>query len=327
MRLVTFHVGPATPLRVGCLISDDSAVIDLGALHSRSPEFASMQALIEAGPVAWDRARESVERASKSGEAIVNRSACTLVAPVPRPLQMRDFGCFSEHALNCQEVKLRRAAKSADDPVAAYEALRAANPPKLARDYHERPRFYTCNRLSVVGDGTVVPWPEMSDRLDFELEFGIFIGLPARDVSETVATRHIFGYTLFNDMTMRDVQEAEERTGGKNKDFDCGNVMGPCIVTSDEIGDPYTLRAQARVNGQTWCDNNTSTMDRSFEQIIAYMSRSQTLYPGEFFASGTVGRGCGFERDEYLKPGDLVEIEMERIGTLSVTVGSRQGKS
>jgi 2-keto-4-pentenoate hydratase/2-oxohepta-3-ene-1,7-dioic acid hydratase in catechol pathway len=122
---------------------------------------------------------------------------------------------------------------------------------------------------------------------------------------------------------MRDVQQAEERTGGKNKDFDCGNVMGPCIVTADEIGDPYSLRAIARVNGEVWCDNNTRTMDRSFEQVISYMSQAQTLHAGEFLASGTVGTGCGLERDRYLNPGDVVELEVERIGTLRTIIGNR----
>lgn len=320
MRLVTFTHAGSPQAHVGALLDGDQFVLDLSATHPRDEAFRSMQDLIEAGPDAWDRAREAC---AGRGGPVLRREAVRLLAPVPRPIQMRDFGCFSEHFINCGITKLRRRAAAEPDPEAAFRHLMATQPPRLPHDYMTRPRFYTCNRLSVVGDGTVVPWPELSNRLDFELEFGIFIGRPARDVSEERAAEHIFGYTLFNDMTMRDVQAAEERTGGKNKDFDCGNVMGPCIVTADELPDPYALRAMARVNGEVWCDNNTSTMDRHFEQIIAYMSQSQTLHAGEFFASGTVGRGCGFEHDRYLSPGDRVELEMEGIGTLAISVGPR----
>lgn len=324
MRLVTFESAGRAPA-VGALVRDDRHIVDLARACPGDAAFHSMQGLIEAGPAALDKARDAADAAARSGGHLHATAECRLLAPVPVPVQMRDFGCFSEHFRNCRETRLRRRAASAPDPQKAYEAAVAAGGLKLPADFMERPRFYTCNRLSVVGHGTVVPWPEMTEQLDFELEFGVFIGTPARDVPEEHAHRHIFGYTLFNDLTMRDVQEAEERTGGKNKDFDSGNVMGPCIVTADEIPDPYALRAFARVNGETWCDNTTATMDRTFAQIIAYMSRSQTLHAGEFLASGTVGGGCGLERDRYLNPGDRIDIGMERIGTLSITIGQREG--
>lgn len=327
MKLVTFmHQGGAASA-VGCLVHADQAIVDISATFASEPGFHSMQALIEAGPAHWDRARQACADAGEDRARLLQRSEAILLAPVPRPIQMRDFGCFSEHFYNCREVRLRKKAAGAPDPEAAYHAMVAAGQRDLPRDFFERPRFYTCNRLSVVGDATVVPWPYLTKQLDFELEFGIFIGKVARDVGEAEAGEYIFGYTIFNDLTMRDVQAAEDRTGGKNKDFDCGNVMGPCIVTPDEIGNPYDLRAIARVNGEVWCDNSTRTMDRSFEQIIAYMSQAQTLHPGEFFGSGTVGTGCGLERDRYLQPGDTIELEVERIGTLRSTVGPHRSQA
>lgn len=322
MRLVTFR-GIDGSEAAGALIQGDSLIVDLARAAPADPSMRSLQGLIEAGPAAWDAAREVIERARRSGDFVIATHTRQLLAPVPMPLQMRDFGCFAEHYVNCQEVKLRRRVAGAADPRKAYEAEVAAGALALPPDYLTRPRFYTCNRLSVVGPDTTVPWPEMSSRLDFELEFGIFIGLRTCDVSEEEASRSIFGYTLFNDLTMRDVQAAEARTGGKNKDFDCGNVMGPCIVTADELPNPYDLRCWAHVNGQVWCENTTATMSRSFEQVIAYMSRSQTLHPGEFFGSGTVGRGCGLEQDRYLEPGDRVVIGMAGIGELAVTIGER----
>ena len=102
----------------------------------------------------------------------------------------------------------------------------------------------------------------------------------------------------------------------KSKDFDTANVMGPCLVTADEIEDPYDLTMIARVNGEEWGRGNTRDMRWRFEDVIAHISRSETLYPGEFLGSGTVGNGCGLEQLRFLNPGDVIELEVERIGVL-----------
>jgi 2-keto-4-pentenoate hydratase/2-oxohepta-3-ene-1,7-dioic acid hydratase in catechol pathway len=102
----------------------------------------------------------------------------------------------------------------------------------------------------------------------------------------------------------------------KGKDFDTGNVLGPWIVTLDEIGDPHTLDMEARINGERWGGGNSSQMHHSFNAILAFISRSETLYPGEVIASGTVPTGCGLELGRFLKPNDVVELEIERIGVL-----------
>ena len=101
----------------------------------------------------------------------------------------------------------------------------------------------------------------------------------------------------------------------KGKDFDTGNIIGPCIVTKDEI-DPYNLTMIARVNGEEWSRGSSSTIHWTFEDLIAHVSRSETLHPGEFFGSGTVGGGCGLEQEKYLSPGDVIELEVEGIGIL-----------
>jgi 2-keto-4-pentenoate hydratase/2-oxohepta-3-ene-1,7-dioic acid hydratase in catechol pathway len=131
--------------------------------------------------------------------------------------------------------------------------------------------------------------------------------------------KHVFGYTIFNDMSARDAQalEMEGRLGpAKGKDFDTGNPMGPCLVTADEIPDPYNLTMIARVNGEEWGRESSSTMYWKFEDLISYISRSETLYPGEFLGSGTVGNGCGLEHMRFIKPGDVIGLEVERIGVL-----------
>ena len=133
------------------------------------------------------------------------------------------------------------------------------------------------------------------------------------------------GYTIFNDMSARDAQAAEMPGmlgPAKSKDFDTANIMGPCLVTADELGDPYDLNMVARVNGEEWGRGNTRDMRWAFEDVIAHISRSETLYPGEFLGSGTVGNGCGLEQLRYLRPGDLVELEVDGIGVLRTRVGS-----
>jgi 2-keto-4-pentenoate hydratase/2-oxohepta-3-ene-1,7-dioic acid hydratase in catechol pathway len=155
--------------------------------------------------------------------------------------------------------------------------------------------------------------------LDYELEFGVFIGKGGVNIPAEKARNNIFGYTIFNDVSARDAQsrEMEGQLGpAKGKDFDTGNVMGPCLVTADEIPDPRALTMVARINGEEWTRASSATMHWTFEQIIEFVSRDETLYPGEFLGSGTVGGGCGLELDRWLAPGDLIELEVERIGTL-----------
>jgi 2-keto-4-pentenoate hydratase/2-oxohepta-3-ene-1,7-dioic acid hydratase in catechol pathway len=155
--------------------------------------------------------------------------------------------------------------------------------------------------------------------MDFELEFGCYIGKAGCDIAKEKAREHIFGYTLFNDFSARD-EQTKEMAGqlgpGKGKDFDGGNAMGPCLVTADELTDPYRLTMAVRVNGEEWGRGNSSDMHWTFEDCIAHASRAETVFPGEFFGSGTVGNGCGLEQLRFLQSGDTVELEVEGIGIL-----------
>ena len=170
--------------------------------------------------------------------------------------------------------------------------------------------------------------PAYTKRLDWELEFGIFIGKEGRDIPAEKAREYIGGFSIFNDFSARDIQgqEMKSRLGpAKGKDFDGGNAIGPVLVTPDEIPDPYNLSMKARVNGEEVSVGNTRGMHWTFEQMIAYVSQGETLHPGEFFASGTATvpesgkdrRGCGLEMGRFLKAGDTVELEVERIGVLT----------
>lgn len=324
MRLVTYQAGQEPP-RIGALVEDDRFIVDLRQadwqLNNReSRAFASMIDLMAAGPGMLDEARRAVEAARTSGgDALVETTSVHLLAPVPRPTQMRDFLCFELHLRQARETRFRRLAAASDDPEGTFEEYRARgnlDPPQI---WYDQPIYYTSNPMAVIGTEQDVIWPHFSEKMDFELEFGIFIGAGGQDIPKERAGDHIFGYTIFNDISARDTQirEMQGQLGpGKGKDFDTANVMGPCLVTADEIGDPYDLTMTARINGTEMSRGSSGDMHHNFEEIIAYISQSTTLYPGEFLGSGTVGTGCGMEYDRYLEPGDLMELEIDRIGVL-----------
>ncbi|HTD75163.1 MAG TPA: fumarylacetoacetate hydrolase family protein [Steroidobacteraceae bacterium] len=321
MRLVTF-VGSSAEQRLGALIDDDAMVIDLQsanvAAHGNPrPELASVLALIEGGDAALQFARSLQKSAPE--QARMARSQVKLRAPIQPPPQMRDCLCFELHLRQCFESARRFRARRSADPEAAIRAMDTSADDRVLETFNRQPIYYKANRFAVIGTDEDVIWPSFSKALDFELEFGCYIARKIKDVGRDAARSHIVGYTIFNDISARDAQ-ALEMPGllgpAKSKDFDTANVMGPCLVTADEIEDPYDLTMIARVNGEEWGRGNSRDMRWKFEDIIAHVSRSETLYPGEFLGSGTVGNGCGFEQMRYLKADDIVELEVEGIGVL-----------
>jgi 2-keto-4-pentenoate hydratase/2-oxohepta-3-ene-1,7-dioic acid hydratase in catechol pathway len=269
---------------------------------------------------------DSVALAAKLARGAARSRTCShvlsdvrLLAPIPAPPQMRDFLCFERHLTQAFDAARKVRAAGTPDPAAAMREMEAKGILSIPQAWYERPIFYHPNRLNVVGTGHEIEWPAFSERLDFDLEFGCFIGTPGRNISREKAREHIFGYTIFNDVSARDEQMKEmpgQLGPGKGKDFDTGNVLGPCLVTADELKDPYKLKMEARVNGERWGGGNSGEMHWKFEDCIAHAARSETIVAGEFFGSGTVGSGCGLEQMRFLKPGDVVELEVEGIGVL-----------
>ena len=159
-----------------------------------------------------------------------------------------------------------------------------------------------------------------SKRMDFELEMGWVIGRKGRDIAPENAIEHLFGFTIYNDFTARDTLFAEmaARLGpAKGKDFDGGNSLGPWIVTMDEIGDPHNLEMTAHINGKEFSRGNSGQAYHKIEDCVAYVSRCETLHPGEILGSGTVGTGSGIESDYWLQDGDTVALTIDKIGTLT----------
>lgn len=227
-----------------------------------------------------------------------------LMAPL-RPRSMRDFLSFRGH-MEAASTELGR-------PI----------PP----DWESVPGYYKALPDTVIGPDQTIPWPAYTDKLDHELELACIIGKPGRDISTDDALDHVFGWTIWNDVSARDVQARELPIGlgpGKAKDWDGSNVLGPCIVTADEI-DGTDLRMSVRVNGELWGEDSSANMHHDFRDLIAYASQAQTLHPGELLGSGTAAGGSGFELGRWLAPGDLIQMEIAGIGVLTNAVSTKGG--
>jgi 2-keto-4-pentenoate hydratase/2-oxohepta-3-ene-1,7-dioic acid hydratase in catechol pathway len=298
---------------IGAVHSGDAIILDLTAASKGADTFASMLALIDAGDRGLDEARRLIEAHRGVSSLNLRVAEVELLSPLPEPRQMRDGMSYETHIR--QGVRGMRHLMDGGD----MAKVDAAELPPLAAIYRELPIYYITNRMVVRGPDATISWPRYSKVMDYELEYGVIVGRTGANIDEAHAREHIFGYTIFNDFSARD-QQGKEMSGGlgpaKGKSFDGSNVLGPWIVTRDEISDPYSLNASVRVNGETRCKSTTAGMLFSFEKMIAYMSQDETIHAGEFIGSGTIGNGCGLEIGRFLEDGDIVELEIEKIGVL-----------
>ncbi len=334
MRLVTFrHEGRE---EIGALGKQDSEIVRLKAsefLRSGvvNPHLQTMLAFLEGGSAAREAAQRAAEFAlSQQPDGVtLDRASVELLSPVPRPESIRDFMVFEQHVINCtRRFGMSRGLASLDRMVEKTLGRKSTLAYRMMRPWYERPVYYKGNRMTVIGDGASVTIPRYTKRFDWELEFGIFLCKQGRDISKGNARDFIGGFTIFNDLSARDIQgkEMRGRLGpAKGKDFDGGNAIGPALVTPDEVPDPYNLEMRARINGEEASYGHTRGMRWTFEELIAYASQDETLYPGEFFGSGTgtvpeSGENrccCGLEMGRFLKAGDTIELEVERLGKLT----------
>lgn len=239
-----------------------------------------------------------------------------------------------------------RAAIGADD--ARIEAVELTNAldPSAYRDYmvfeehfsfgyrwqgrpvpdvlYELPIAYLGNPASFLGPEDTIPWPHYTERLDYELELGIVIGRAGTQLTPEEAIKHVVGLTILNDVSARDIQ-AREMTGNlgpcKGKHFAC--VTGPYVTTLDGLPWESGLRMQARVNGETWCDANSSEAIWSVGELVAWASQGEFLQPGQLLGTGTCNGGSTIELGRTLSPADRLEFEIEGLGTLANTIGDR----
>lgn len=286
MKLVTYR----SRERISIGAWEPSGLIDLAAV---APDMLS---LIDGGTEALARARSFL----RSGRPAIPFEQVTLLAPIPAP--RRNVIClglnYAEHAKESAEAR--------------------------GREYHQHqhPVFFTKATHTINRHEGAIPFdPAVSDQIDWEAELGVIIGLGGKNIPIEQAYDHVFGYTCINDISARDLQ-ANHSQFFKGKSLDGACPMGPWIVTADEVPDPHQLPIACRVNGVTKQDSNTERMIFRIPDIIAILSRGLTLDAGDIIATGTPS-GVGFARKppEFLKPGDVVEVEIEKIGVLRNHVG------
>ena len=218
-----------------------------------------------------------------------------LLAPLANPASVRDFYAFEAHVKK------------------GFEKRGEALPP----EWYEIPVYYKSGHHNIIGTDEDVRWPAFTSRFDYELELAAIVGKKGRDIAARDARGYIAGFTVMNDFSARDIQRKEMRVRlGPAKGKDWCTALGPYLVTPDEIGDPYSLEMSARINGELWSHGNSSSIYWKFEQMIEFLSRDDTIFPGDVIGSGTVGGGCGLELDRWVQPGDVMELTIEKIGTL-----------
>ncbi|MDQ3678613.1 MAG: fumarylacetoacetate hydrolase family protein, partial [Actinomycetota bacterium] len=325
VRLLTFERGGAEQL--GAVARDSQLVVALaGASQARdgrpAPGTGSLLELLQAGPAAIENAAELVQWATGPDAAphvTVSLADVELLAPIPRPPSLRDAMSFETHVVNSFRKGTLRRLAAVDARLERALGARRSLTHLLVRGFYAQPPYYNASTAATVGSDAMVRIPRYCHVFDYELEWAVVIGREGADIAAGQARDHIAGYTIFNDFSARDEQAKAMRSllgPGKGKDFDTGNALGPWLVTRDEIPQPYELTMTARVNGAEWSRASTADMYWTFEDLIAHVSRSETLRVGDVIASGTAGLGCGLEHGAFLKPGDVVELEVERLGVL-----------
>ena len=291
MKLVSYATLPAGQPRPGILL-DDKRIAEIPAALG-----ASMLDLIRAGPSTLEKLKAL---AAKPEGDVVALADVKLHAPIPRPA--KNVFCVGWNYLEHFEEGAQKLQEK--------------------RDLPQHPVFFSKATTAINGPFDSVPFDKtISTSLDWEVELGVIIGKGGKNIAEADAMKHIFGYTVVNDVTWRDLQRRHGGQWHKGKSLDGTCPMGPCIVTADTI-DPTNLRVTCRVNGVVKQDSFTRHMYFKIPRLIAELSLGMTLEPGDIISSGTP-EGVGFARTppEFLKPGDLLETEIEGIGTIRNTIG------
>jgi 2-keto-4-pentenoate hydratase/2-oxohepta-3-ene-1,7-dioic acid hydratase in catechol pathway len=281
-------------------ILPDGAALRLAAAEATSKPnafFSSMQRLIEAGEQGLEAAHALVAKAATLGSAIVPAESVVFAAPLPRPA--KNVFCvgrnYAEHIAEGERAQ------------------------KTKIGITEHPVFFTKPATAVVGPGEdVLLFSHVSQQIDYEVELAVVIGRPGRDIPAERAFEHVYGYTILNDVTARDVQRRHGGQYFKGKGLDRSCPMGPWIVTADEVPSPGDLGIRLKVNGELRQDGNTSAMIFDIPTLIASLSEGLTLEPGDVIATGTPsGVGYAMDPPRFLKHGDVVECEIDGIGKLT----------
>lgn len=299
MRLYTLtHQGtPTAAVQAG-----DGTLVPISQIIPGGP--ADLLSVIQGGPDVWDRVR----RAAASARGGTSLDQADLLAPLPQP--RRNVFCVGWNYLeHFDEGKGKHAGVSTPDDIPEY------------------PTFFSKQPNTVIGTGKPAWFPAPhSTQLDWEAELTVVIGRAGREIPEERAFEHVFGYTVADDLSVRDLQRRHGGQWFKGKNFDTHLPMGPAIVTADEVPDPHALHIGTRVNGVTKQDSNTKFMVFRIPRLIRELSAGMLLEPGDLIITGTPS-GVGYARNppEFLHVGDTVEVEVENIGVVRTTIETYPG--
>ena len=302
MKLVTYQLLDATEMRTGIWISRDE-VLDISAeLRARgnAAVTTTMLHIIDAGPALLDTLR-GIAQTPKTEPILLNRAL--LKAPIPRP--RKNVFCVGWNYLDHFN-----------------EGAASIQHPQEARELPQWPVFFSKAPTAVTGPYDAIPYDaSVSTQLDWEVELGVVIGKAGKNIAEADAMAHVFGYTVINDVTWRDIQRRHGGQWDKGKSLDGTCPMGPCIVTADAI-EPNNLEVTCRVANMVKQQSNTKHLYFKIPRLIHDLSLGQTLEAGDIISTGTPA-GVGFARKppEWLQPGDLLETEIAGIGVMRNPIG------
>jgi 2-keto-4-pentenoate hydratase/2-oxohepta-3-ene-1,7-dioic acid hydratase in catechol pathway len=287
--------------RLGALLDRDQEpgwMLDVGAFSKarQADTPADLVDLIEASPAAQQRIADLVQSAQPDDPGWLRQEQASFLAPVRAPNALRDFMAFPDH-------------------VAAAAARRGRDIPE---PWNRIPVYYKGNRRSIVGPQQAVRRPSYSQYLDYECEIAAILGRPGRDLPVATAADAIFGYTVMNDWSARDIQSEEMACWlgpAKGKDF--ATSLGPVVVTPDEWSPDDPHQVTATVDGTVWSKGTTQGRRWSFAEMISWVSRDEDVYPTDVFGSGTFGGGCGLDLGRRLPDECTVAIDVDGLGELA----------
>ena len=299
MRWCSFTTPTGGAARLGALVARDGAdrVLDVGAwARSRSADApADLVDLVEASAGTQERVTDLVRSAPEDAAGWVRPADVRLLAPLRAPNSLRDFLAFRDHVE-------RGAARRGSEVPEAWDRI---------------PVYYKGNRRSIAGPGDVVRWPSYTEKMDYECEVAAVVGRGGRDLDAEQAEAHVFGYTVMDDWSARDVQRDEMSCWlgpAKAKDF-CTS-LGPVVVTPDEWSPEDDHRMEVLVDGEVWSTGSTAGRRWTFGEMLAWVSRDEDLWPTDVVGSGTFGGGCGLDLDRWLPDSCEVELRVEGLGSL-----------
>lgn len=300
MKLVRFQAG--TGERIGVLVDDAhgraACVVDVeeaAKLQGRGlPQ--SMREFLASGATALEAARTAAERARQAHlepPAAYPLEDVRLLAPINDPRKIICIG--QNYRDHCEEQR---------QPIP------------------ERPIIFAKFPTALIGPGEAIRIPKLSRKVDYEAELALVIGAGGRGIAEADAWKHVAGYMCFNDVSARDIQFGDGQWV-RGKTFDTFAPIGPALVTPDEVGDPHSLDIRLTLNGRVMQHSNTANLVFGVYYLVSFLSQVMTLEPGDIVSTGTPG-GVGVFRDPpvFLKPGDTVEVTIERVGTLTNPVAA-----